>query len=187
MPAGRFRARDGDGRLDDVPYWYIDAELAAQVIQLIDAQANDLVLDYEHATMRAAAKGEPAPAAGWFRQLEWREGKGLYAIDARWTARAAAMIEAGEYRYISPLFLYDGKTGAVKRLVNAALTNSPALDGMDELLAQAAVHWKFDLSQMEETNMKPEEMLAALREALGLNDKADADAVVTASPCGGAA
>ena len=62
--------------------------------------------------------------------LEWEEGRGLFAgVD--WTDKARAHIRAGEYRYISPVFAFDRQSGAVLRLICAALTNHPALDGMD--------------------------------------------------------
>src|SRR5579871_1568223 len=136
LPAGKFRATDG--RPKDAPHWYIDGPLAEAVIAQVAGLTNSLVIDYEHQSLLAANNGQPAPAAAWFKSLEWRDGDGLYAIDVEWTARAAAMIEAKEYLYISPVFGYDKKTGAVKSLINAALTNNPALDGMDEVAVQAA-------------------------------------------------
>ena len=54
------------------------------------------------------------------------------------TDRAAAMIEAGEYRYLSPVFRYDSETGEVLELLHVALTNTPALDGMDPVRLLAA-------------------------------------------------
>ena len=47
------------------------------------------------------------------------------------TDAARAFIQADEYRYISPVFSFDPETGAVLELKSAALTNYPALDGMD--------------------------------------------------------
>jgi phage I-like protein len=44
-----------------------------------------------------------------------------------WTARAAASILAREYRYVSPVFQFDPKTGIVTRLLRAGLTNNPNL------------------------------------------------------------
>ncbi len=132
LPAGEFRA--ADGRPKDAPHWFIDAELAAAIIADFEARQNDTVIDYEHQTMLTADNGQPAPAAGWFSQLEWRDG-GLWAVDVRWTMRATGMIDGGEYKYISPVFTYDKKTGAIKSLLNAALTNNPALDGMEAVAA----------------------------------------------------
>ncbi|MCW3479731.1 phage protease [Neisseriaceae bacterium JH1-16] len=130
LPAGEFRAVDG--RPSECKAWQLTAEIAAQVIARAAARSNRLVIDYEHQTLNAAKNGQPAPASGWFKALEWREGVGLFAIDVDWTARAADMIGAREYRYLSAVFTYD-KHGRVIEILHAALTNNPALDGMDEV------------------------------------------------------
>lgn len=67
--------------------------------------------------------------------MEWREGEGLYATDVEWTGKARDMIQSGEYRYISPVLAYDRVTGVVTKIVSASLTNTPALDGMQEVSA----------------------------------------------------
>jgi phage I-like protein len=77
------------------------------LIAAADARQTPYVIDYEHQTLRSAKNGLPAPASGWFKKLEWREGVGLFAVDVEWTDAAAAAIDAGEYRFISPVFLYD--------------------------------------------------------------------------------
>lgn len=132
IPAGLFRAVDG--RPQGLPGWTIDSEAARQVIVAVSSMVGDLVIDYEHQTLMASANGLPAPAAGWFKALEWREGDGLYVTDARWSDNAAAMIRGREYRYISPVFTYD-KAGRVTGLLSAAITNTPALDGLTDLAA----------------------------------------------------
>ncbi len=134
FPAGQFRARVTDGRPKDVPGWLMNEELATAIIAEFDNRKIKTVIDFEHQTMLASQNGQPAPAAGWFSKLEWRDN-GLYAIDVEWTERASQMIEGGEYKYISPVFTYDKKTGAIRSLFNAALTNNPALDGMDAVAA----------------------------------------------------
>jgi len=135
MPAGDFRGFDG--RPEDAPHWHIDAALAEVLINAAAARKNPYVIDYEHQTLRAQTNGQPAPAAGWFRKLEWREGVGLFAVDVEWTERAKEMIAAGEYRYISPVIGYD-KEGNVVSLFMAAITNNPAIHGMEEVLLAAA-------------------------------------------------
>lgn len=163
LPAGEFRAIDG--RPKDVPSWYIDAELAAVIIADFESRANKTVIDYEHQTILTAQNGQPAPAAAWFSKLEWRDS-GLYAIDVEWTERATSMISAEEYRYISPVFTYDKKTGAVKSLINAALTNNPALDGMDAVAANQFAQL-INQSKMESLGMSTE-LLEQLRWMLNL-------------------
>nr|WP_250150795.1 phage protease [Serratia marcescens] len=135
FPAGAFRAMDG--RPDDIPHWYIDAALAQVLIDVAAQRNTPYCFDYEHQTQHCKTNGKPNPAAGWFSRLEWVEGKGLFAVDVEWTEAARAMIEAKEYRFISPLFNYDAQ-GNVKHFINAALTNTPALDDMEALLAAAS-------------------------------------------------
>lgn len=140
FPAGTFQARDG--RPHDVPsgHWIIDAAIAAQVMARAAARATDLVIDYEHQTLNTERNGQPAPAAGWLKgtDLEWREGQGLYATQPGWTTTAADYISRREYRYLSPVFAYDPATGAVLELLHVAITNNPAIDGMDSLALAAA-------------------------------------------------
>lgn len=136
LPAGEFRARDG--RPSDAPCWRSNADTAAALIAAANARLTPYVIDYEHATLIAKRTGQPAPAAGWYKNLEWREGVGLFATDVKWTASARTMIDKDEYRYISPVIGYDKATGNVVALYMAALTNDPAIDGMDEAILAAA-------------------------------------------------
>lgn len=89
--------------------------------------------------------------------MEWREGSGLYAIGVEWTENAAAMIAAGEYKFISPVFGYN-RRGEVIELLHAALTNTPALDGMDAVMLAAASRLA-SLSTETETTTVDEELL----------------------------
>ena len=135
LPAGVFRAKDG--RPANLPGWKIDAEIAQRVIAA-SASVDELVVDYEHQTINAEKNGQPAPAAGWFRRMVWREGAGLFAVDVQWTDKARAMIAAKEYRYISPVFPYNAVTGEVQKIVGLGLTNNPALPGLANLAALSA-------------------------------------------------
>jgi phage I-like protein len=130
---GPFRANDGRPR--DAAAWLLDARIAAALIARAALKATDTLIDYEHQSLNAEWNGQPAPAAGWFNTLEWREGKGLYATGVRWTERARSLIAAREYRYISAVFSYLPITGEVLEIVSVALTNTPALDGLEALVA----------------------------------------------------
>jgi phage I-like protein len=87
-----------------------------------------------------AQNGKPVPAAGWIKpnSLSFDPVKGLLSTGFKWTDAAAAAIAADEYRYLSPVFSYDKNTGEVLDLINIALTNSPAIDGMDAVTLAAA-------------------------------------------------
>lgn len=170
FPAGEFSARDGrPGTLKGVKAkaWTLTFENAAAVIARWQQRGTPLVVDYEHQTINAAENGKPAPAAGWIESLE-AGPDGLYAT-VKWTDAARAFIQADEYRYISPVFSFDPETGAVLELKSAALTNYPAIDGMDAVTARA-----------EDDPPMKKETLEALRHFFGLAADADEDAALAA-------
>ena len=118
MPAGELHARDGRRwRLEDA------AAVLAATQRL--AGATDLVFDYEHQTDYSKENGQPAPAAGWIRELQARAGDIWARVE--WTERAREMLRKREYRYVSPTFSHT-RAGKVIAIHRAALTNAPALD-----------------------------------------------------------
>lgn len=139
LPAGVFRTADGSGRPDTVAGWIMNTRIAHGIIASLAARKDDVLIDYEHQSLTSAKTGGLAPAAGWFKHAEWRDGDGLYAIDVRWTSKAAAMIAAKEYRFISPVFEFDKRTGEVTKLLSAGLVNQPALSGLTDLAAASAL------------------------------------------------
>lgn len=174
-PAGHFTP--SDGREMKVASWYIDNAVAEKVIARFSARRNKRVLDYEHQTLLKEKNGQPAPAAGWFQALEWREGQGLFA-KAELTSRAAGYIEAKEYLYFSPVFLYHPTTGEVLDVQMGALTNDPAIDDMEELSLRAAASFGLDLENEEEHPVKP--LLLAVCAALGLAETTTEEQAVAA-------
>lgn len=166
LPVGPFRA--ADGRPEDCEAWLLDATIAANVIQRLRERKNDTLIDYEHQSLRSEWNGQPVIAAGWFHDMQWRDGKGLYAIGVDWTAAAKQRIADKEYRYISAVFYYYSGTGEVLDIISVALTNTPAIDGLDGLdddgLASLSKRFSLPQSETENPDMaKPEEELAALR------------------------
>lgn len=177
VPAGSFCARDG--RPFDAPYWFTDANIATQVIRRAQEEKDDLVIDYEHQTLHCETNGQPAPAAGWFKEMEWRDGQGIYAVNVRWTKTAQAHIDAEEYRYLSPVFTYDPQTGEVLRILMAALTNKAGLDGLDDLSRLAVNRFSLTPNHAQEDTVD----LKELCKLLGLPEtatEAEAQAALTA-------
>lgn len=159
LPVGPFRSTDG--RPEECEAWQLDAAIASQVIARMAAQKNDTLIDYEHQSLRSEWNGQPVIAAGWFHDMEWRDGKGLYAVGVDWTDTAKGHIQKKEYRYISTVFFYYERTGEVIEVASVALTNTPALDGLDSL-DMAALSKRFNLS-LEKNDMAGEqEKIAAL-------------------------
>ncbi|WOI46977.1 phage protease [Acidovorax sp. BLS4] len=174
FPAGEFRS--GDVRPEEVPAWRIDAASAAAVIQRFNARQKPLVVDYEHQTLHKEKNGQPAPAAGWPRSLEWVEGEGLFGM-VEMTARAAAAIDGKEYLYFSPVFTYSQTDGTVLEVRMGALTNDPGIAGMSPLSLVAAATAAF-LPSDPETPVNP--LLKALLAALGLPENTTETAAMAA-------
>lgn len=131
FPYGRFYP--ADNRPEGVKGWYVDDTNGYQLADAINASAVKLMIDYEHQTMFIEQNGKPNPAAGWIERAEYLSGEGLFA-EVNWVDEACEMIKTKAYRYLSPLFLTDSD-GRVLKLINAALTNRPALHNLAEVVA----------------------------------------------------
>lgn len=163
LPAGSFKTRDGRG-----PFSTGDKIIMHAIVDrtLAFLAGTEMMIDYDHQAVFSAVEGigGTAKAAGWVKEYDVR-GDGIWGR-VEWTAAAKAAIEAAEYRYISPTFLSDKKTGRVTQLMNAALLNMPAMD-LEAVAARAC----FTLS-------KGKSMEDEILEALGLSEGAGvADAV----------
>ena len=180
LPAGAFQSKDGrpasvtQGRIS---HWRLDASNAAAVIAARRNGEQGFVIDYEHQTLNKATNGHPAPAAGWFKGLEWRDGLGLFMVQIEWTERAREMIASGEYRYLSPVFGFDSQTGAVTYVHSVALTNDPALIGLSDLAAATAAPHK---PEAPHATISAEDR-AKLKHVFGDLPGLDIDAVIAAA------
>ncbi|WP_336033382.1 phage protease [Acinetobacter bereziniae] len=180
IPEGIFRS-EIDGRPFDAPHWELTPERGQQIAVALNQRKIDMVIDYEHATLKSKNTGDPAPAAGWLKSagFTYIQGVGLCSTDFEWLDKAKAHIEAKEYKYISPVFLYS-KTGEICALINVALTNTPALDQLPEAkLAAAAQEFitQFSIPQDSEMN---EELLKQVRYLLNLPLTTTAEEAVAA-------
>lgn len=144
LPYGKFRATDG--RPTDVEAWYVTDTNGADVVALANNQRNPLPIDYEHQIIHSLKNGKEAPSAGWMEYFYFTP-QGIFA-DVRWTDKAADYIKNSEYRYISAVFAYD-TDGYVRKIFHAALTNTPALDGMEEAMVAASVNLLQEESPMD--------------------------------------
>ncbi|MBE0529529.1 MAG: hypothetical protein IH626_01795 [Rhodospirillales bacterium] len=190
MPLGSIEARDGRK-------WTLKDPQA--VVAASAARGLDAVVDYEHQTDLAEKNGQPAPAAGWIKEFQVRADGIWGRVD--WTTLGADRIRAKEYRYLSPTFLADKKTGEVKAILRAALTNNPALDlvalaterddCMEELLKALAAALGLPENTTQETALAKvgdlvksaktaEETVAAIRTSLKVDATADATAIAKA-------
>lgn len=139
--------RDGRG-----PYLLGDAQA------VIDASMADrrVVVDENHSTEKLGKQGLPSPARGYVQQMEARED-GIWArID--WTEAGHALMADRAYWGVSPVFRHT-KDGRVVDVISVALTNTPNLRGLAALNSE------------QESEM--EELLAKLKQMLGLGEDAD--------------
>lgn len=151
VPAGRFTARDGR-KFDSGTKRDMEAIVARTKAY---HGSTDMVVDYDHQSVFGTKDGVggTARAAGWIKELQVRDD-GIWGR-VEWTARAQAEIENKEYRYLSPVIPHRKTDGRVYFILNAALTNTPALDL--EAAAASAV-----LATIPDEGTDMEEILLAL-------------------------
>lgn len=130
FPLGQVVMKGGDT-------YTLDADSAREIIGRFRKRGIDLVIDYEHQTEGGdySSPDGTAPAAGWVKGLEDRGPDGLWAT-VQWNDRALKLLEAREYRYFSPVFLYEKKTGKIVELMSLALTNTPRTIGIPPIVAK---------------------------------------------------
>lgn len=132
------------------------------VVAVFRDSGADLPIDFEHATEIKGPKGEAAPAVGWIKDLEVRNGA-IWA-QVEWNEADRQAIASKGYRYVSPVFTFAKATGDILRMLSAGLTNQPNLK-------LAALNHE---GAPEETAMN-----AAILKALGLkSDASETDVLV---------
>jgi len=143
IPAGHIiTGRDGRTWINDHP------EI---ILQAFMGDGKDMPIDWEHSTELKAPGGEPAPAAGWIKELQVREGGAIWGR-VEWTPKGSKSVANKEYRYISPVFRYEIDSRRIFRLTSCGLTNQPNLF----LNALNSAH------QQEDTTMELAKLLAEL-------------------------
>ncbi|WHS58628.1 phage protease [Pseudomonas sp. G2-4] len=157
-PGPKVSGRDGR-------QWLFDEQAGLLVQSSFTGRAIDLPIDWEHATQHRATKGEDAPAAGWIKQLEIRNG-GLWGL-VDWTPRGANQVVNREYRFLSPVFDYESDSTRIVRLVSAGLTNKP----------------NFLLTALNQETLEnsPVKLSPALLAALGLPETATEEQAIAAT------
>jgi len=134
----------GLGKLADGREYLVDQSAYNMVIEMIKARGNEIHFDYEHASQEK----QPAPAAGWIKELKWEEGTGIKAR-VEWTQKAAAYIAAKEYRYYSPTFYIRKTDKRVCGLDSVALTNRPLTTYLKPILARLEAELEAKENQMD--------------------------------------
>jgi len=158
IPKGHVESRKGDFIVDDESFRMINKQFLGRRL--------DLVIDYEHQTLHDVQ----APAAGWITELI--NGEDAIMAKVNWTPKGAEYLKNKEYRYLSPVIITRKNDKKVIALHSAALTNTPAIDGMFPL-----VGCSLDVDDYEEERTMELEKLIRL---LGLQETATEDEVEAA-------
>lgn len=116
LPLGHVKSQKGDFEVDEESFQLMK--------QTFLERGNDIVIDYEHQTL----KDVQAPAGGWIKDLFIEDGAIVAKVE--WTPQGKKYLENKEYRYLSPVVLVRKTDGKAIVLHSAALTNTPAIDGM---------------------------------------------------------
>jgi len=135
------------------PYYLKDA---AAVIAASMALERGILIDENHATDLAAPRGEKAPARGWIKEMQARDG-GIWGR-VEWNDDGRSLVASKAYRGISPVMELHPDLKTVRVIPRASLTNLPNLRGMSAL--------------NQEQSMDPMAKLAA---ALGLSEGASCE------------
>jgi len=168
MPFGRYEHPLGS--------FEITPEIAEQIVANFRTDPRDIVLDYEHQSLNAVSNGQPAPAAGWIKDLEVRDDGIWGRVD--WTPEARRYIRNREYRYVSPVYVpeyRDPKTGEVigPKIISVALTNTPFIPDLKPIV-----------NKTQNQEVEEMERLIALAEKIGVEVtedlRNDADALEAA-------
>lgn len=156
VPLGLVKSQKGDFK--------VDAESFASMKEQFARRGIDIVIDYEHQTLDDVQ----APAAGWIKELILEEG--AIAAKVEWTPKAQEYLRNKEYRYLSPVVLVRKSDGKATVLHSAALTNTPAIDGMFPIINSITLKDEGGLTNME--------LLKKLAKLLGLGEDATEEQVL---------
>jgi phage I-like protein len=159
FPAGLVKTRKGE--------FMFDEPAAAALMAAYREHDVDLTVDYDHHTLYTD-RGVKAVSAGWFH-LDLRNGE-LWATDVNWNPPAIEHFANGEYRYFSPLFDYERASLRITNLINNALTNTPAMDGIEALIAASATTGDGNMLTDEEIK-KLQAKVAALETSVSDKDR----------------
>jgi hypothetical protein len=152
------------------------AVFADIVRNFTDVDLGQVAFDFEHASEMPATEGSipeaGAPAQGWVRRLEVRNGSLWGLVD--WLEPARTYIKEKKYRYLSPAIRFGARhpeTGQPigARLTSVALTNRPFLRGMMPLVASDAGAAGEDLVTMRYAH-STDEYMPRIRTALRLSE-----------------
>ncbi len=115
--------------------FFVDGQAVAATIEQFREHGTDIPIDFEHQTLGGSYSSPDglAPAAGWIKNLIGIESVGRMAA-VEWTELGLEHLQKRQYRYLSPVALIRKSDRRLVGLHSAALTNKPAIVGMEALV-----------------------------------------------------
>ena len=174
-PLGTFYGYSTTGAVEEV----IDQEVIDHLVSEYNTNPVELLMDIDHKSMRNPEERDTT-AAGWIYGLvavkDLGRLSGLYG-KVKWTDVGRHLVESRQYRFISPVFEVD--EGRPVRIINAALTNRPALSTISPILNTTNNDNSEVGENADEINMTKEEVIELVKELLKNNSE------VTKNACSG--
>lgn len=160
LPLGLVKSQKGD--------FVVDEESFQRIKNTFSSRGIDIVIDYEHQTLEDVQ----APAGGWIKDLFIEDG--AIAAKVEWTPKASEYLKNKEYKYLSPVVLVRKTDQKAVILHSAALTNTPAIDGMYAIVNASG------LEEYEKGGLEDMEFLKQLAKFLGLEESASEEQIMQA-------
>ena len=175
-PLGTFYGYSTNGAVEEV----IDQEVIDHLVDDYNTNPVELLMDIDHKSMRAPEERDTT-AAGWIYGLvsvkDLGRLSGLYG-KVKWTDVGRHLVESRQYRFISPVFEVD--EGRPVRIINAALTNRPALSTISPILNTTNNNNNSEVGEnTDKIDMTKEEVIELVKELLKKNSE------VTKNACSG--
>ena len=178
IPDGEVQCANGN--------FFLDRDGAKEILATFKGRGIDIVIDYHHESGEGSNRAGPKPAAGWIKQLNYREGDGLYGL-VEWTPRALELLKAKEYRYLSPTIYVEKNTRRTFELESVALTHTPAIKGGLPVAASRMRTIKENqaMDGTETTEVTPDQKIGEIKTLLkqkgvALEEGAGRDAILAA-------
>lgn len=172
-PLGTFYGYSTNGAVEEV----IDQEAIDHLVDDYNTNPVELLMDIDHKSMRNPEERDTT-AAGWIYGLvsvkDLGRLSGLYG-KVKWTDVGRRLVESRQYRFISPVFEVD--EGRPVRIINAALTNRPALSTISPILNTTTNNNNSEVGEnADKIDMTKEEVIELVKELLKKNSDATENA-----------
>lgn len=156
LPVGLVKSQKGD--------FIVDKESFDCMHSHFKSRGLEIVVDYEHQTL----DNVQAPAAGWIKDFEFEEGAIVAKVE--WTSKAKEYLSNKEYKYLSPVVLKRKSDNKAVILHSVALTNTPAIDNMEQIINK--------INDFDEEGDDEMDLLKEIAKLMGLSEDATEEQIL---------